>query len=251
MNAIYKITTAILLIIGLSPSRSTAQFVPGKYELGINAGTLVYQGDLSESILGYTRSIKPAIGINASEALDDYFSLRANLVRGAISADESTYANPAYRRERNFKFSSSVTELSAELVWDLFGKTYTEGFRRLSPYFFAGAGLTLLNVKRDWSHFNRAYFNAQSTASLGLAIDSAHKPPGLIVVLPVGAGLRYLLTNHIYLNLEATYRITASDYIDGFKYSADPDKNDHYYGVTLGASYRLGHNLTSCPKVNY
>jgi len=65
-------------------------------------GTLIYQGDLSESLLGYTHSLKPAIGVFASESLDDYFSVRANITRGEISADESTYSSPAWRRERNW-----------------------------------------------------------------------------------------------------------------------------------------------------
>jgi hypothetical protein len=250
MNLGYKISIATVLIIGLDQERTIAQFIPGKYEFGINAGTLIYQGALAESVLGYTRSLKPAIGVNASESLDDYFSFRVNLVRGEIGADESTYSSPAWRRERNFEFSSSVTELSTELVWDLFGKTYSEGFHRLSPYFFAGAGLTVLNVKRDWSRFNRVYFNSKSQASIGLGIDTLHKPPGIIPVLPLGAGLRWLLSNHIFLIAEGTYRLTDSGYIDGFKYATDPSRNAHYYGISVGMSYRVGRNLTSCPKVN-
>jgi hypothetical protein len=249
MHSICKIPIVSLLLIVYHPEASSAQFIPGKFEFGMYGGTLIYQGDLSESLLGYTHSLKPAIGIFTSESLDDYFSVRANITRGEISADESTYSSPAWRRERNFKFSSSVTEFSAQLVWDLFGKTYSVGFRRLSPYFFAGAGLTILNIKRDWSAFSRSYFNSKSSASIGLGVDTLHRLPGVVPVIPIGAGLRYLVSSHIYINAEATYRLTASDYIDGFKYSADPSKNDHYYGVTLGISYRIGRNGTSCPKV--
>src|ERR1700689_4352634 len=99
MNLIYKITLATILIIGLDPEWTSAQFIPGQFEFGINAGTLIYQGALSESVFGYLHSLKPAIGINASESLDDYFSVRANLTRGEIGADESAYSSPAWRRE--------------------------------------------------------------------------------------------------------------------------------------------------------
>jgi hypothetical protein len=58
-----------------------------------------------------------------------------------------------------------------------------------------------------------------------------------------------MVTNRIFINAEATYRITASDYIDGFSFSGNPVKNDHYYGLTLGISYRFGWNGISCPKV--
>jgi hypothetical protein len=251
MNPILRVTITTLLIIATTFNRSSAQFKPSKWELGLQAGTLVYQGDLSTSFLGYTKNLKPAVGIWASRSLDDYFSIRANLLRGAIGADESTYSSPAWRRHRNFAFSSTVTELSAALVWDLFGKTYREGMRRLSPYFFAGLGVTALNVKRSWSRFDTSYFGSKSSASIGLGIDSLHKTPWIVAVIPVGAGLRYMFTSHIYFNLEATYRITASDYIDGFKYSGDPKRNDHYYGISMGASYRLGSDKTDCPKIPF
>jgi hypothetical protein len=248
MNSISKVIIPIISIVFVGFNAAIAQFIPSKYEFGIHVGTLVYQGDLSESALGYTSALAPAIGIDASRSFDAYFSLRASLVRGKIGADESTYTSPAWRRFRNFKFNSSVTEFSTQLVWDLFGKTYREGFRRLSPYFFAGAGFTLLNIKRDWSGFSRTYFNSKSTAYIGLAMDTLHRTPGIIPVIPVGAGLRYMVNNHLYLNLEGTYRITASDYIDGFKYAGDPNKNDHYYGLSFGLSYRLGDSKMSCPK---
>jgi hypothetical protein len=251
MSAIFRTTIATMIIIAFDPGESSAQFAPSKFEIGINLGTLVYQGDLAASALGYTSALKPAIGIWASKSLDDYFSLRVNITRGAIGADESTYTSPAWRKFRAFKFNSTVTEFSGMLVWDLFGKTYREGFRRLSPYFLAGAGITVLNVHRNWSGFDAAYFGPKSTAVVGLGVDTLHHTPGIVPVLPLGAGIRYMLTNHIYLNAEAIYRLTPSDYIDGFKYAADPTKNDHYYGVTIGASYRFGSDRNSCPKVKY
>jgi opacity protein-like surface antigen len=238
-----------MIIASVTGNRAIAQFIPAKWEAGINLGALVYQGDLSTSFVGYTRSPKPSVEAWVSKSIDNYFSLRANLLLGELGADESTYSTPEWRRHRNFAFSSSLTELSAELVWDLYGKTYREGMRRFSPYFFAGAGIAILHIKRDWSRLDTSYFNSKSSASIGLGIDSLHNPSRIVAVLPVGAGLRYMLTNHIFLNAEATYRITASDYIDGFKYSGDPTRNDHFYGLTLGVSWRFGGNLADCPKV--
>ncbi len=249
MNLIIRALIFAPLIFFIFPGSSTAQFSPSKFEIGINAGTLIYQGDLSAGYLGYTRSLKPSVQVWGSKSLDDYISVRANLLRGAVGADESTYSSPAWRRHRNFSFSTTVTEFSAVLEWDLFGKTYREGMRRLSPYFFIGAGFTLLNVKRNWSHFDTAYFNSKSPAAIGLGIDTLHKTPSIVPVVPVGAGIRYMLTNHIYLNVEGTYRFTGSDYIDGFKYAGDPKHNDHYYGISIGASYRFGNDKNDCPKV--
>jgi opacity protein-like surface antigen len=233
----------------LASQKTLAQFTPSKWEIGINVGTLIYQGDLSESSFGYTNSLKPSVELWVSKSLDPYFSIRANLLQGSLGADESTYAAPAYRRHRNLSFNSPVTEVSAELVWDINGKTYSEGMRRFSPYLFAGAGFAILHVNRNWSRFDTTYFNSQSTASLGLGMDTLHKTPTFLPIIPVGIGLRYMVSDRIFINAEATYRITSSDYIDGFSYSANPDKNDHYYGLSLGVSYRFGWTGISCPRI--
>ena len=81
----------------LATQKTLAQFTPSKWEIGINAGTLIYQGDLSESSLGYTNSLKPSVELWVSKSLDAYFSIRANLLQGSLGADESTYASPAWR----------------------------------------------------------------------------------------------------------------------------------------------------------
>jgi opacity protein-like surface antigen len=249
MNSILKVKITLVFVIILATQKMFAQFTPSKWEIGMNAGTLIYQGDLSESSLGYTKSLKPSVELWVSKSLDAYFSLRANLLQGSLGADESTYSTPAWRRHRNLAFNSSVTEVSVQLVWDLNGKTYREAMRRFSPYFFAGAGFAIFHINRNWSRFDTTYFNSNSTARIGLGMDTLHKTPTFLPVIPVGAGLRYMVTNQIFINAEATYRITTSDYIDGFSYSGNPAKNDHYYGLTLGISYRFGRYGISCPKI--
>ena len=249
MNSILRTKMAISFVITLATQKTLAQFTASKWEIGMNAGALVYQGDLSESSLGYTKCLKPSIELWVSKSLDAYFSIRANLLQSSLAADESTYSTPEWRRHRNFAFSTSVTEVSAELVWDLNGKTYREGMHRYSPYFFVGAGIALLHINRNWSRFDTTYYNSKSATALGLQMDTLHKTPTLLPVIPVGAGLRYMVTNRIFINAEATYRITSSDYIDGFSFSGNPEKNDHYYGLTLGISYRFGWNGLSCPKI--
>ncbi len=248
MNSIISAKIALVFFIVLATHQTMAQFTPSKWEIGINAGTLIYQGDLSENALGNTNSLKPSVELWVSKSLDAYFSIRANLLQGSLGADESTYGGPAWRTHRNLKFNSPVTEVTAELVWDVNGKTYREGMRRFSPYLFAGAGFAILHVNRDWSRFDTQYFNSQSPAGQGLGKDTLHQTPNFLPVIPVGLGLRYMVSNRIFINAEATYRITSSDYIDGFSYTANPAKNDHYYGLTLGVSYRLGWNGISCPN---
>jgi len=212
--------------------------------MGINLGTLVYQGDLTGSLIGNYKPVRPALGLYVGRSLDPYFSVCANLTFGKISADEYKYDSSSWRKYRGFNFSTPVTELAASLVFHPLGENSE---RKLSPYFFAGGGISFLSVKRDWSKLNKNVYDEKSRVQLGLGTDTLYQTPGIIGVLPVGGGLRYVLGPQLALQGEFTYRFTASDYIDGFKYSGNANKRDSYYGVSIGLSYRFGGY--KCPSV--
>src|SRR6185436_7058640 len=105
--------------------------------------------------------------------LNRSFSVRLNFDAGSIKGDDSRYSSPAWRQERNFKFSSPVYELSAQLVWDILGRNYTRPAKSLSPYIFAGIGYSYIDVHRDWSNMNTAVFTAESNVPAGLVADAA------------------------------------------------------------------------------
>ncbi|MBC7651870.1 MAG: hypothetical protein H7101_08980, partial [Deinococcales bacterium] len=108
---------------------------------------------------------------------------------------------------------------------------------------------TFLNIKRDWSKINTSFFDTKSTAIIGLGIDTLHSTPKVLAIIPIGVGVNYAITNRIGIKAEATYRFTFSDYIDGFKYAANPSAVDNYYGLSLGISYKLINNSFSCPPI--
>lgn len=247
MSSVCKTTLVTAFILAMAHTSTIAQFSTSKYEIGLNAGVLAYQGDLSRSAIGDYKSLKPAVAVYVSRILDSYFSLRANLLIGKVAADETKYSEPFWKQHRAFKFNTSVTELSAALVFNPFGENNAANIRRLSPYIFAGLGMSFVNVKRDWSNLDKTFYDEKSWVQAGLASDSAHSLPNVLPVLPVGAGLRFAVSPQLYLHTEATYRFTATDYLDGFKYSGNPKNRDGYYGLAIGISYRIGGY--KCPKV--
>jgi hypothetical protein len=67
--------------------------------------------------------------------------------------------------------------------------------------------------------------------------------------VPVGIGIRYSLSQALSITAEAAYRLTFTDYLDGFSKVADPSKNDHYYGLSIGLVYTfLKSKALKCPK---
>jgi Domain of unknown function (DUF6089) len=224
-----------------------------QYEFGANFGFTVYQGDLTPEKFGSFKTQKFALGLHADRILGHTFSIRGNLLISKLKGDDGLYDQPEYRQQRNFNFTSSLIELSALLVFNITAKNYAD--KGLSPYVFAGAGLSFLNIKRDWSRLNRDYFNVQNhVLTDGLAIDSAHSLPRVIPVVPVGGGLRYFFGPQWGINAEASYRLSYTDYIDGFSKAANPDLNDHYLNYALGIIFRPGQdkkNKLGCPVLRY
>ena len=247
MKAFLQKFCFLSLLYGLSGSLY-AQLDLSKYEIGINAGTYIYQGDLTPAAMGSWRTAGFGLSLWGSKILNNAFSLRVQLARGRIKGDDARYAHPEWRQQRNFNFRSPLTELSALLVWDVFGNDFSNNRLKLSPYLFAGAGASFLNIKRDWSNLNASYFSETDNAVAGIATDAAHPLPGVISVLPVGVGVRYSISSKLSVNAESEYRFLFTDYLDGFSQAANPAQKDHYYSVSVGLSYALGKRLVKNKK---
>ena len=242
--------TAVMAVLFIPAAH--AQGFQSHYEWGISAGVLLYQGDLTPEKLGASKTMKFAMGLQACKILGPSFSIRAQLLRGSLKGDDSKYAHPDYRQQRNFKFSTPVTELSMQFVWNL--RANNDADKGFAPYLFAGGGLSFLKIKRNWSGINPTFFNVESSSAVwtGLAADTLQNLPRVIPVIPVGAGIKYFLNPHWALNIESSYRFSNTDYLDGFSKSVNPNKNDHYVNYQVGIAYRQGKtDRLKCPRVKY
>lgn len=249
MNAITKKIMVITPLLSFQYFFICAQIYTHRFEAGINGGAFIYTGDLSRSDLGSYVTMRPQFGFHAAYLLNRSFSVRANFSFGSLRGDDSKYSTPAYRQQRNFKFTTPVTEFTGLLVWDIFRKNAIEQRRGFAPYIFAGAGISLLNIQRDYSRYNAEYFDAETTGA-GLAADIAHRTPVSLPIIPVGAGLKYYISPKLAVQAETNYRIMSTDYLDGFSRSANPAKKDNYYSFSLGVVLALGYkDRNDCPPV--
>jgi Domain of unknown function (DUF6089) len=244
-----EILCVIVIMIRINFIAEAQSNIP-KFQFGISAGAFVYQGDLTPSALGSYKTLRPAINLFASKLFSPSFALRGNLAFGGLKGDDAKYDHPAYRQQRNFNFASPVLEISGIAEWNILGRNYVS--RGFSPYLFAGAGFSLLKIRRDYSRLNTEYFGSGSDLITGLTADAQRSLPRGLLVLPVGVGTRYYLSDRIGISAETSYRIMSNDYLDGFSRAANPAKGDHYYSHTIGVVYRLGKkNTLGCPVVKY
>ena len=239
MRAFSRKVIGIVAVLGIHCMGAKAQFDLPKHELGLTAGTFIYLGDLTPERAGAFKSPGFALNLFYNRIISRSFSLRTNLAIGKTTADEMNYAHPEYRQQRAFRFKARVTEISEMLVWNVLGNNYTER-RTLSPYIFAGAGISFLNIRRDWSRFNPEFFAGDSALLAGLGEDTLHSLPRSTPVIPVGLGLRYNISSRWSVIAEASNRFMFTDYLDGFSKAANPDKNDNYTNYAIGVIYTLG-----------
>jgi hypothetical protein len=228
----------------------SAQNTTYKYEIGGGISSFIYQGDLAPSRFGSYKTIRLGVSLFGNRILNQSFSFRLNLVFGNLKGDESKYYKPEYRKQRNFNFSTLLTEVAAILIWNPLGENYAD--KGMSPYLLGGAGIGVLNIKRDWSNFNAAYFGEDSNIPELITLDAGHSLPQWTPVIPLGIGIRYVMSNTLALYAESSYRLAYTDYLDGFSRSVNPEKNDHYQITTIGTVYRIGKkNKLGCPVIKY
>lgn len=239
----------VLTLIFSKCLTSKAQlFTVSKYEIGAAAGVFIYQGDLTPSRLGSYKTLKPVVSLDVNRMISPLLSLRTNLAFGSLKGDDSKYAIPVYRQQRNFNFRTPVFELSELLVADLLKDNLSRRNFKLSPYVFSGLGLTVLKIKRDYSQFNAEYFASETSTIRGLAADAQHSLPKLVPVIPIGVEIKYPLSQKIMISVETSYRFTFTDYLDGFSKAADDRKKDSYQSHTIGIIYRfVTNNTMKCP----
>jgi hypothetical protein len=244
----------ILIIFSpfLAQTTVTAQAKQSKWQIGANAGVLIYQGDLTPSLLGSYKTPGPVFGLYVNKVITPSFALRGNITGGVLRGNDAAYNTPAYRQLRNFSFTVHIAELSTLMVWNMLGNNNNEIGTRLSPYAFAGIGVSFLKINRDVSKLNKSLFANGSTELIGLATDIARPLPNATLVIPAGLGVEYYLSPKFSLTFETIFRYTFTDYLDGFKYAANPAKKDFYHSHTIGLLYKFGgREKYGCPVMNY
>lgn len=247
MNSCTRLYIVTLLFAGISTSVS-AQKKLSNYEVGAGIGAFIYQGDLTPQRFGSVITLRPGLMLHGTKIINSNYALRLNFSIASLRGDDGKYNTPGYRQFRNFNFKTPVIEFSPQIVWSPSG--WIEQGPRISPYVFAGFGLSYLNIRRDASGFDASKFGFEENLPARIAEDLSKRTPRLLPVIPVGAGLRYAITPSLLLNGELNYRHTFSDYVDGFSQAANPKQKDHYYSLSIGLIYRFGkRNAWDCPPV--
>jgi len=211
-------TTPLALLLWLLPAFALAQTT---FESGIFLGGSNYSGDLVPTEGPLMSETRLTVGIINRIRLSNYFALRSNILYGQIRGADTNFEDQAYEIRRNAKFKNNFATLSLLAEWEPFAFWKKDSLGRkkvLSPYVFAGGGLSIINPvlepgpNNDYSSILLPDLNADFSKA--------------VFNVPFGGGLHIPLGEIVSLRLELGVRYTNSDYLDGISLAGNPDAKD-------------------------
>jgi hypothetical protein len=217
------LSSGMLLLPNSLPAQAAA-----KWLFHIKGGPSLYRGDVSKETLGTLEGKSLSWGAGVHYRLTDHFLLGASAHQGELRGADANYTFDPYRLERDFEFYTAYWDAAIDI-------RYLPWIDNpLQPY--AGLGIGGVFFDPDASllgntHLDLADFIKQD-------IDSPVETPAIIV--PLSLGLSYRFSSLLASQLDFTYKLTDTDFLDGISFSGNPNDQDHYGHLTLGLVLQLG-----------
>jgi hypothetical protein len=202
------------------------------WEIGFGAGAYNYKGDVAPFV--DIRNTRPGVGIHARYNFSESFALRGNANLGWFTGDDALSTDPFYR-ERNFNFSTIVTEFNALAEYNFFDFRKQKKLQRFSPFLFGGVGV--------------ANFTITTGGNAPVAENNLILP-----TLPFGVGIKHIINDRLSINWEFRTSMTFSDKIDGVLDNQVEEKFQRVSRKDQDIFYHLGFSLhykfirIHCPK---
>ncbi len=213
-----------------------------QYEVGFFLGNSGYLGDLNKSDW-FSKEPHFAYGAFGRYNLSPKFALKLAYSRGNLTGRDSNYPDRAFR---NFSTQTTINDIAWQIEYQPWAfpmsKLPHEFETMLRPYIFVGVGMGFVNPKPDMS--NMLVIKPEIAAGIETDINTEYSKSTLVV--PFGLGIKYRVTRTWTIGLEAGFRFTFSDYVDGISQAANPAKTDRYKFSGVVVSYRFKRSPTKC-----
>jgi hypothetical protein len=206
-------------------------------EFGGWAGTSVYLGDLNPSFS--FKNARWATGLFYRYNLNNRMSVRAALNYGFLDAADSRIKRYPYLQARNLSFKSQIFEVAAtyEINFFKYALIKQRDTKNWTPYVYMGVSVFYYN---PYINFNGGKYNLESVGTEGQkTANILTKNRGYnqySFAIPYGLGVKVALSQNWAINVEASSRITFTDYIDDVSGNYAETENVNYYvnGINIG-----------------
>lgn len=172
----------------------------------VSPGVMNYGGDLQSKAYTFQNanfSLSGSLIYSINK-----FSIKGSLTYGRIEGNDSGSTGFQFR---NLSFQSKIYEASLCVQYDFLK---LDDNNKFTPYLFAGYGLFHFNPYTFYNS-NQYYLQGMGTEGQGLAMYPDRKMYSLTQsAIPLGIGIKYKLSDHIFLGLEFCSRLLFTDYLD-------------------------------------
>lgn len=206
-------------------------------EFGFWAGTSVFLGDLNPTVS--FKNARWATGAFYRYNFNNRMAVRAQMNYGFLDASDSRIKRFPYLQARNLNFKSQLVELAAtfEINFFKYSLIKSRDTKQWTPYIFMGGSLFYYN---PYTQLDAVKYKLESVGTEGQ--KTANRPTKnrgydqYAFAIPYGIGVKVALNNNWAINVEASSRITFTDYIDDVSgvYAEPEDINYFVNGVNVG-----------------
>jgi len=185
-------------------------------EFGLTAGVAHYFGDLNTR--ANINRLKPAVGIFYKKQFNNYFGAKISIHYAQLGYSD-VYSNNDYQKRRNLSFNSEIFEFALEGDFNFFKFVPGDPNYSFTPFVSLGIGGFSYNPYAYYQG-NKVYLRGLGTEgqSIGYVDPNNGKERksygSMAMCFPIGAGIKYNLSNNINLLFQIVHRITTTDYLD-------------------------------------
>jgi opacity protein-like surface antigen len=194
----------LFLFLILVASASMAQPV----RLHLMGGFANYSGDIKQGMFTLKQA-NAVVSAGGTFSITKQLALRSDYSFTKLQADDKF--NKAGLKARNLNFKTIIQELTLMAEYDILDLNE----HRWSPYVFAGAGVFHFSPYTVDSSGNKAYLVGLSTEGQGLPEYPERKVYRTNQLnIPYGAGIKYALSDDLFIGFEIGFRKLFTDYLD-------------------------------------
>ena len=178
-------------------------------EFGITAGVAHYFGDLNTRA-AFNRP-KPAFGIFFRKQFTNYTGLRVAAHFAQLGYSD-IYSKNEFQQRRNLSFNTNITEFALQGDFNFFKFIPGDPDHSFTPYITFGVGIFSYD---PYAYYNGTKNYLRPLNTEGETFYKNRKAYGAMAVcFPIGAGIKYNISENFNFSVEVSHRFTTTDYID-------------------------------------
>ena len=179
-------------------------------EFGITAGAAHYFGDLN------TRAAinrpKPALGIFFRKQFGNYVGMRVSAHYAQLGYSD-IYSKNDYQKTRNLSFNTNIWELAVQGDFNFFKFIPGDPEHLFTPYVTLGFGVFTYDPYA-YLDGNKEFLRPLGTEGQLIGYNGRKPYNTMAFCVPLGAGIKYNISEKMNLSFEIVQRFTNTDYID-------------------------------------